>query len=161
MTSHEKKYAPLISAFVDEGLEMDERESLEEHLKVCDRCSEVLRDFQALKKHGASLLPYAVNPFFLTRLHAKLRDTNARIKDSAVVEARLFVPLLVTLFLALIFLFSFSTSESSGATDDYLYFSGRRTLAEQQLLSHEGPISNDDVLMLSVTTTLREEPGPR
>ena len=161
MASHEKKFFPKLSALLDGELEASTRAELVEHLKICDQCRETLDDFRTLRRYGSGLEPFPANPFFQTRIRAKLKDAKTRIQDPTGVEAKLFVPLFITLVITLIFLFSFNVSESNGATDDYLYFSGRSTLAEQQLLSHRGPISNDDVLLLSVTTSGGEESNGR
>jgi hypothetical protein len=160
MRLQHRKYHVLISALVDGELGDDLRREVDEHLGKCADCERALRDFRLLKEVGAGINPFPVNPFYLTRLRATLDKPLAISWGASEIEAKLFAPLLTILVLALILLFTITERRQVASTDDYL-IGGRRTLVEQQLLSRPGKVSNDEVLLLTVSTQRREEPYGR
>jgi hypothetical protein len=150
----------LISALVDGELSGDARHELEEHLSECADCARTLRDFHLLEEMGAGGKPFPVDPFYLTRLRAMLGGPPAVSWGASEIEAKLFGPLLALLVLTLIFLFSIAEKPKIASSEDYL-IGGRRTLVEQQLLSHPGRVSQDEVLLLTVSSQREEEPSER
>lgn len=160
MRLRHRKYQILISALVDGELSGNERYELEEHLSRCADCARLLRDFRLTEEMGVSGKPFLVNPFYLTRLRAVLDKTLAVSWGASEIEAKLFAPLLVLLVLTLVFLFSIAEKPKVTSSEDYL-IGGRRTLVEQQLLSHPGRVSQDEVLLLTISSQREEEPSER
>lgn len=161
MALHHKKYLSRISAFVDGELDEEARDLLKEHLKSCRDCETALEDFRRLKELASRASHFRINPYFLTRIKATLEQPPVLVKDASELVARLFIPLLTLLVLAVILLFSSSGIERGLTADDYLYFRGQKTPIEQQLLSREDPFSKEEVLLLSVSNRSGEEPNGR
>jgi hypothetical protein len=160
MRLRHRKYKILISAVVDGELSGDARQELEEHLSDCAECARTLKDFRLLEEMRGSAKAYRVDPFYLTRLRAVLDKPAAVSWGASEIEAKLFTPLLAVLVLALIFLFSIAEKPKVISSEDYL-IGGRRTLVEQQLLSHPGGVSQDEVLLLTVSSQGGEESSER
>lgn len=161
MKLQHKKFLPLLSAFVDRELKDDVRHQVEEHLEACEECSGVLENFRRLKSAGSTAKPFPINPHYLTRIRAALGEGRAVDWDASVIEAKLLGPLLAILVVAVILLFSVVEKERVASSDDYLYFGGQRTVIEQQLLSRLGPLSKDEVLLLTISTHGGEESNGR
>ena len=160
MGLHQKRMFPLISAFVDGELREDDRRRLEEHIGSCEDCRKTLEDFRLFKDMGLRAKPFPITPYYLTRIRAAIEKGPAAPWGALEIEAKLFAPLLTILVLALIILFSVTESEKVFTSDEYL-FGGRKTLVEQQLLSRPGKVSNEEVLLLTVSTQKGEEPNGR
>ena len=160
MGHHTRKFLPLLSALLDGELGEDERRRVESHIEGCEECKEILIDFRRLREIGAAARPYPVNPYYLTRLKATLRGGVRDAWEASEIEAKLFGPMLAVLVVAIILLFSVTEGERAFSTDDYL-FGGRKTLVEQQLLSRQGKVSQDEILLLTVSTPYGEEQSGR
>jgi len=155
MERHLKKYLPLISSYVDDELQTEVRRFLEDHLRGCGACQGALEDFRKLKAVASALPPYSASPYFLTRLKANLETQPETNGEVAAIEARLLVPIIGLLVLALALLFSFTGKETS---EGYLFYStAQQTVVEEQLLQRQVPFSKDEVLVLVVSDHRREE----
>jgi predicted anti-sigma-YlaC factor YlaD len=161
MNSHSRKFAPLISALVDDELEEGRRRQLEEHMSACAECKGLYDDFLEMREMSRGVARYSTSPHYLTRLRAELDRSASFVRGASAVEAMLFGPLLAILVIALIFLIGVVEKEKTTTTDEYLYFGGRQTLVEYQILSHRKPLSKEDVLMLTVVGQRGEEASER
>lgn len=157
MKSHERKYLPLISAYIDHELEEEQRVNLEAHLRSCDQCWDAVRHFQQLKEIGSRVPGYSTNPYYLTRVKAAIERRREISGEAVVIEARLLAPMLGLFLIAVAVAFFILGGEKGISPDDYLYPMSKQTAAEQQVLLRPTPFSKEEVLLLAVSDNRGEE----
>ena len=154
MKRNHTRYLEMASAYVDDTLPSRERESFERHCEKCEECRAILCELQNLRLlvsgHGNITVP----PFFITRLHARLKEQTTAI-DPWIYEAKKLFPVFSLLAMILFLLILFRSGEQVGSPDDY-YLSPRTPL-EHRVLTQTKAFTTEEVFVLAVTQERRKE----
>lgn len=131
----------LISRLVDGRLEAGTATSLEEHLKVCPSCAQMLEDYRKLRTLMSELQVKEAEPlpYFEQRLQARLR-TVSRPSLWAVVEKWYAAAVPVFLVVAMVLvgiLFLAQPAERQLSQSELLLFQGQSPLAETRAIFEE------------------------
>ncbi len=152
-THHQLKL--MINAYVDNELSEQEGKTIESHLQLCKECSEELQSLRKWKSLAAAQPPFEVNPYFLTRMKARIHEQTTNVWQPFIDEAKRLLPLFSIIVLALMLYFVVGREEKIVTMEDY-FLGGRRTIIDQKVLGNNS-FSKDEVLALSVSSTRGEE----
>lgn len=148
------RYLELASGFVDDSLSPREKKSFERHCKECEECTTFLRQLKSIhsliSEHGGTAIP----PFFMTRLHARLKEQVTSI-DPWLYEAKRLFPVFSILAAVLFLLLLFRSDKRVKSPDEYYLSSPTPT--ELRVLTQRKAYTTDEVFVLAMTQDRREK----
>ncbi len=154
MKRNHTRYLEMASAYVDDILPSPKKESFERHCKQCEECRAILSELRNVRLLVSGHGDVTVPPFFMTRLHARLKEQTTVI-DPWIYEAKKLLPVFSLLAIILSLFILFRSDEQAGSPDDY-YLSPRTPL-EHRVLTQKKAYTTEEVFVLAVMQERRGE----
>jgi hypothetical protein len=148
------RYLEMASAYFEETLTPHAKQIFEHHCETCEECRKAFRQLKNLhhmvSEHGDVTVP----PYFMTRLHARLKEQMASV-DPWTYEAKRLLPLFSILAVFLLLLLLFRPDSDVFTPDDY--YLGSQTPVELRVLSQKKAFTSEEIFVLAMTKERREE----
>jgi anti-sigma factor RsiW len=87
-----KKIKRRLSAFIDDEIDIDERQLIAAHLKACPACETERQKLLSVHAHLADEIRLHADPFLLTKVKTRVETNQSRLSHISALAQKAFVP---------------------------------------------------------------------